>query len=151
MEAWRVHFDRASDGRLLYSCSDDASIARHDIRQSSHAFKRVAHHSAGVTSLHTDANYPHLLVSGSYDDSIRVWDKRKMKASLARLPLGGGVWRIEAHPNQRNLLLTACMYEGVKIVDLSAGKGSYINYGHADIGKGDVDFLIFGEEGGGGL
>ena len=54
----------------------------------------------------------------SYDDVMRVFDKRKLSNPMSQYQAGGGVWRIKPHPTDPNLLLLAAMYNGFHVVQL---------------------------------
>ena len=63
------------------------------------AEQTIEEHSTGVCALQASPHVPHLLVSGSYDETVKVWDTRNMSKSLATAQCGGGVWRLKFHPN----------------------------------------------------
>ncbi len=74
-------------------------------------------HGAGVTSIHPLASHPYLVLSGSYDCTLRVWDVRgggRRPVVEHALELGGGVWRMQPNPQDASVWLMACMQEGVK-------------------------------------
>jgi hypothetical protein len=48
----------------------------------------------GITSLIFPKNEPNHLISGSYDQKLRLWDIRNMKDSVTELDCKGGIWRI---------------------------------------------------------
>eukprot|EP00968_Pinguiococcus_pyrenoidosus_P028330 scaffold7773_cov258-Pinguiococcus_pyrenoidosus.AAC.3 len=77
-------------------------------------------HNAGVTAAQWHPTERHLLCSGSYDESVRIWDTRSLKAPLQCIETPGGVWRVKWHPNG-NLVLVASMYGGVCVADPSSG------------------------------
>lgn len=75
----------------------------------------------------------------SYDQHIRLWDIRNIKEETNTTKMPGEVWRLKWDPFTKSLLLAACMYNGVHIVDytsLNDGKivGSY--YEHKNISYG---------------
>lgn len=45
------------------------------------------------------------------------WDTRNMRSPVAKVDLGGGVWRIRQHPARRDLLAAACMHGGFKLLE----------------------------------
>ena len=53
----------------------------------------------------------------SYDESLALWDVRKMTTPLKDKPLGGGVWRIKWHPAHPSLAATACMHNHFNVLD----------------------------------
>ncbi|KAL5597029.1 hypothetical protein BROUX41_006303 [Berkeleyomyces rouxiae] len=95
-------------------------------------------HMAGVTSILPLSTKLHdgstLLVSGSYDDMIRVFAFKPQHETyglrscrlLSEATLGGGVWRIKVmHADSGAItLLVSCMYAGTRIVRLLLGDGS---------------------------
>lgn len=62
-----------------------------------------------------------LLWSFSYDNTVRLFDKRKLLVPLMQADVGGGAWRVKWHPSEKrkNDLLVACMHDGFKIVSFS--------------------------------
>lgn len=58
------------------------------------------------------------LVTGSYDEILRIFDTRQMKQTTSELQLNGGIWRLKSNPHQPELLLTACMYHNFNVVNL---------------------------------
>lgn len=59
------------------------------------------------------------LRSGSYDEAVRIWDARALRAPVSTIATGGGLWRLKWHPDPErgNLLLAACMHAGMRILD----------------------------------
>lgn len=53
----------------------------------------------------------------SYDEILRLWDKRNLKQPMSKTDLYGGIWRLKWYPFSTRYLLAACMYGGFKIVD----------------------------------
>ena len=73
-------------------------------------------HEAGVTSLlNLQQN---ILVTGSYDEKLRIFDTRQFKQPITEINLGGGIWRIKPSSKSPNILLVACMYLNFSIVDI---------------------------------
>jgi diphthine methyl ester acylhydrolase len=113
LKVWDVRSRPASpvyvNKRSVYSCrpSPPFGLSQHCDR-----------FDAGVTSIQSHPYVEHLLVVGSYDDNLRLFDVRKPLVPLAQLNVGGGVWRVKWHPlpTRRWDLLVACMYDGFKIV-----------------------------------
>lgn len=96
-------------------------------------------HDAGVTAilpLHPKAGKPSLVVTGSYDDHIRLFSLSSTSPysplraqNLAESNLGGGVWRLKLidmdneHSGDRRYLwrariLASCMHVGARVVEL---------------------------------
>jgi len=55
----------------------------------------------------------------SYDEFLRLWDKRNLRTSLSRCCVNSGIWRLKWDFVTHNFLLAACMYDGFKIIDCS--------------------------------
>ncbi|CEJ57228.1 hypothetical protein PMG11_05928 [Penicillium brasilianum] len=90
---------------------------------------RARHHTAGVTSilplpvsLVDDAP---ILLTGSYDEGLRVYHATRRGEVLAEQGLGGGVWRLqlldtkEFGSDRQFLVLASCMHAGTRIVRVS--------------------------------
>ena len=73
-------------------------------------------HQAGVCVIQSNPHCEHILASGSYDEHVRIWDIRTLRKPLEEISLGGGVWRLQWHPEWNNVLLCACMHNGFKVV-----------------------------------
>ncbi|RLL94934.1 hypothetical protein CFD26_104048 [Aspergillus turcosus] len=93
---------------------------------------RARHHTAGVTSilplpLPLREGAP-LLVTGSYDEYLRVYHATRRGQVLAEECLGGGVWRLQLLKTEqrpasetegegwRFLILASCMHAGTRVV-----------------------------------
>lgn len=99
LEPWTLAF--SPDASLLFSGGDDAvlqatqlSLSDNDAPSSIPLWIDRRTHQAGVTSILPLAN--DLLVTGSYDDHIRLLAAPPVgrRHVLAELHLGGGVWRL---------------------------------------------------------
>lgn len=97
--------------------------------QVSNTDDKARHHAAGVTSIlplpiPLFQNAP-VLLTGSYDEYIRVYHATSRGAVLAEEQLGGGVWRLQIIHTDRNeggvefLILASCMHAGTRIVRVS--------------------------------
>ncbi|CAH0385176.1 unnamed protein product [Bemisia tabaci] len=69
-----LHF--STDGSTIYSCSTDGTLALWDI-QRGERIKKLKGHSTFVNSCYPARRGPELVVSGSDDCSVRIWDARK--------------------------------------------------------------------------
>ncbi|KAG8229639.1 hypothetical protein J437_LFUL015590 [Ladona fulva] len=103
--------------KTLFSTTggDDNKLVIYDMRQDQRVTCKS--HDAGVTSLKCSKN-ANTLASGSYDEVLRLWDKRNWKYALEEIKLGGGVWRIKWNPNSQ-YILAACMHAGFKLINFS--------------------------------
>lgn len=105
---------------------------------------KARHHTAGVTSIvplpiplsHPLANGEPLLLTGSYDESLRVYHATRGGDVLAEAGLGGGVWRLQLLNSTKTepaksasqggekwtfLVLASCMHGGTRVVRVEVG------------------------------
>jgi len=134
LEAWIAAFNYW-DTQIIYTGADDCLFKGWDMRmgvtQSTFTSKK---HDMGVTSIQSSPHIEHILATGSYDERVRIWDARSMRAPLTEIETGGGVWRIKWHPSKRDTLLSASMHAGGFVIQLGGG---LINES-ADAVKGDI-------------
>lgn len=120
-EAWTCAFDRWTSQRV-YSGGDDCLLYAYDVRsETADRMWTNKAHGAGVTCLLSHPQHEHHLLTGSYDEQLRLFDTRFMKRTLAELNLNGGIWRIKPHHQRSDLILVACMYKNFSVVDLAIG------------------------------
>ncbi|GAD99424.1 conserved hypothetical protein [Paecilomyces variotii No. 5] len=91
---------------------------------------RARHHTAGVTSI-LPLPVPlfqgaPLILTGSYDEYLRVYHATQRGNVLAEMCLGGGVWRLQilrsSMPSEQTfsaLVLASCMHTGTRLVRVS--------------------------------
>ncbi|KAK1326246.1 WD-40 repeat-containing protein MSI5 [Acorus calamus] len=147
-EVWATSFDNHQP-QLLYTGSDDCRLSCWDLRESPSkpVFNDAKSHKMGVcciTKVPTDSN---MLLTGSYDEFLRVWDVRSASKPLSQssISLGGGVWRLKIHPCVSDFVLAACMHNGFAIAKIRSGVAevveTYKNHGSlaygADWQKGE--------------
>lgn len=96
---------------------------------------RARHHTAGVTSILPlpipMADDAPILLTGSYDESLRVYHATRRGEVLAEQGLGGGVWRLQLIDSKDKtldssdsdlaiertfLVLASCMHAGTRVV-----------------------------------
>lgn len=122
LEAWSIAVD-CWQADLVFSGSDDSSLKGWDLRQSPNmpAFVNRREHGAGVCCMQSSPAIEHLLVTGSYDERVRLWDLRMLRrpTCTSQVTTGGGVWRLKWHPHDPKLLLAACMHNGFAVLHLS--------------------------------
>lgn len=148
LEAWTVAYSPRTLEDLpcfLYSGGDDSALSirklvRHDTTLSYDPVARdFKSHGAGVTAIlplpiaqDTDGDF---LLTGSYDEYLRVYDTVNRPQVLAEEKLGGGVWRLKlisfSEPRKpsagRNAtisevsatVLASCMHAGVRVLRVS--------------------------------
>ena len=138
LEAWMATWSRAPcrRGNIIFSGGDDAIFQAWDIRETqgdtapARQFLDRKTHGAGVTCitevLGTDGAHDTTVLTGSYDNMIRLWDWRNTSRPILQtsFDMGGGVWRIKPHPSDPSILLAATMYDGFKIVSVDSAGGT---------------------------
>lgn len=97
--------------------ADDCNLKGWDIRE---GFSRPIfskRHSMGVTCIQFAPHTEHLVAVGCYDEHIKLWDSRNMKAPLSSGHTnGGGVWRVKwLNYNSKHFLGAACMHAGFQL------------------------------------
>jgi len=116
-EAWTCCFSKR-DQNLMFSGGDDCMLSFYDKRiDSNKAIKKnTKSHMMGVTSMvcSSEAEDEWLMWTGSYDESVRLWDIRNARCEVDSISVGGGVWRIKQKSNR---LLIGAMHDGFKIVE----------------------------------
>jgi diphthamide biosynthesis protein 7 len=123
-EAWTAGFDYWNPN-IVYSGGDDAMFCRFDVRQLNNGPTATDRrtHEMGVSAIQSHPLTEHLLLTGSYDESLRLWDVRSIKQPVHSFSTGGGVWRIKPHPQNPSLVLLANMYSGFKAVTADPASG----------------------------
>ncbi|KAJ7169893.1 WD40-repeat-containing domain protein [Mycena filopes] len=117
-EPWIAAWDYW-DSSVIYSGGDDLKLKGWDTRQGfsqpTFANKRF---DAGITTIQSHPHVENLLAVGSYDNTVRLFDKRKPLVPVTQVDVGGGAWRVKWHPSpsRENDLLVACMHDGFKVV-----------------------------------
>ncbi|KAK3224622.1 hypothetical protein Dsin_004484 [Dipteronia sinensis] len=128
-ELWATSFD-IHQPHLVYTGSDDCKLSCWDIRDSPArlAFLNSKVHTMGVCCITKSPSDPNTLLTGSYDEYLRVWDVRSISKPVSEtsVRLGGGVWRIKHHPFVPGLILTACMHNGFAVVKVDGEKAEVI-------------------------
>lgn len=120
LEAWIIACDY-ENGNLLYSGADDCRLKVWDQRMGfDNACFTSKYHEMGVCSIQANPVRKHVFASGSYDESVVLWDNRSMKTPLCEFKTGGGVWRLKWHPHHSNVILAACMRNGYKVIEYNS-------------------------------
>ncbi|KAK6151549.1 hypothetical protein DH2020_014184 [Rehmannia glutinosa] len=148
-EVWAASFD-IQQPMLVYTGSDDCKFCCWDLRDgpSNLVFQNTKVHKMGICCIAKSPFDPNTLLTGSYDECLRVWDVRSTSKPVneSSICLGGGVWRIKHHPSIQGLVLTACMHNGFAIVKFEGDQADVVEtyekhgslaYG-ADWQRGDV-------------
>jgi diphthine methyl ester acylhydrolase len=80
-------------------------------------------HDAGVVSILPVSES--VVLTGSYDNSLRVFDYRNLRRPVSNVDLDGGVWRILPRPDSKSTsFLACCMQSGARTVSLDHGSVS---------------------------
>ncbi|XP_071722796.1 uncharacterized protein [Rutidosis leptorrhynchoides] len=120
-EVWTTSFD-IHQPDLVYTGSDDCKFSCWDLRDgpSKLAFQNSNVHKMGVCCIVKSPDEPNTVLTGSYDEILRVWDVRSTSKPVneSSICLGGGVWRIKYHPHVQGSVLAACMHNGFAIVKI---------------------------------
>ncbi|KAB2633340.1 diphthamide biosynthesis protein 7-like protein [Pyrus ussuriensis x Pyrus communis] len=128
-EVWTASYD-IHQPQLVYSGSDDCKFKCWDLRDgpSKLAFQNTKAHTMGVCCIAKNPYDSNSVVTGSYDEYLRLWDVRSISTPVneTSVCLGGGVWRIKFHPFVAGLVLTACMHNGFSIVNINEDKTEVI-------------------------
>ena len=124
-ELWTTCFD-LHQPQLVYTGSDDCKFCCWDMRDnpSKMVFQNSMVHKMGVCCIAKSPSDPNTILTGSYDECLRVWDLRSISRPINEISvcLGGGVWRIKHHPFVSGLVLAACMHNGFAIVNIEGEK-----------------------------
>ena len=111
---------------VVWTGADDCTLKGWDLRSGcgSASFSNRKAHQMGVTAIQFSALSEHLAATGSYDESLRLWDARQTRRPLSELAVGGGIWRIKWHPTDAGRVVVAAMHGGVATVDVSGAAPS---------------------------
>ncbi|KAL2649763.1 hypothetical protein R1flu_017891 [Riccia fluitans] len=123
-EAWVVSYDSWKP-QILFSGGDDSQFCCWDLRDTqTPVFRDRRTHQMGVCSIQSNPLLENILVTGSYDEYVRLWDLRMIQKPLMQveLGLGGGVWRLKWHHKDSGLILAACMHNGFAIARIEGGE-----------------------------
>ena len=71
----------ASDGLHIISGSDDRKVKLWDLATEDVVWDSKSQHTDYVRCVETSPSNPDIFVSGSYDHSVRIWDKRQAEAA----------------------------------------------------------------------
>ncbi|CAH0398057.1 unnamed protein product [Chilo suppressalis] len=118
-ESWIAAFNYWNT-EVFYSGGDDCVFKCYDVRVPDAAVSTNRSHEAGVTAVRSNMDCEHQLLTGSYDEKVRLWDARNLRKCTEETDVGGGVWRLKWHPYRPDTVLAACMYGGFRILRVDA-------------------------------
>ncbi|KAF0983968.1 hypothetical protein FDP41_007883 [Naegleria fowleri] len=122
-ECWASAF-HSFNSQLMYSGGDDSIFKLYDIHNRKCIFKSSNMHSSGICCIQHSPFKEYEFYTGSYDDTLKVWDCRMFSNSnsgssgsisgsssisgrfqpIHTFELGGGVWNIKPIPLTHNPL-----------------------------------------------
>ncbi|XP_023953135.1 diphthine methyltransferase isoform X1 [Bicyclus anynana] len=114
-EAWIAAFNYWNPN-VFYSGGDDCIFKSYDVRVPDVPATTDRSHGAGVTAIRSHVTVEHQLLTGSYDEKVRLWDTRSLKRCVTETDVNGGVWRLKWSPSNSDVVLAACMYGGFRIL-----------------------------------
>uniref|UniRef100_A0A915HJ39 methylated diphthine methylhydrolase n=1 Tax=Romanomermis culicivorax TaxID=13658 RepID=A0A915HJ39_ROMCU len=135
-EVWTCCFDPESSGCVVVAGAENGQLKIFDQRCSPPSVQYVKNrcHEAGVTHVGCSSQNPHEILTGGYDDKLKIWDKRNMNYCVDEMNLGGGVWRVKFEKLTKascgpRRLLCSCMYNGWALMDIDqSGKLKLIEH-----------------------
>ncbi|KAF3228356.1 hypothetical protein TWF106_007388 [Orbilia oligospora] len=183
LEAWASIF--SIDGKTLYSGGDDGSFAAWDLGALNNSedmgddeeqtpvqtYRNRKIHTAGVTSiLPVTISGQEYIITGSYDQFVRIFSPSTKRWLDTSIDLEGGVWRLEILSNNNFIqkeqgissdkdaeiyILASCMHAGCCILSAELKEGGEIiltpiatmkehesmNYASACIGNNEPMFI----------
>lgn len=82
-------------------------------------------HKAGITKIARLENEENLVIVGSYDENISIFDVRYPSCSVSKQNLECSIWEIKQNRFKgRDLLSISCIYDGLKVYELDRDKKS---------------------------
>ena len=92
---------------VVYTGGDDCLFRGWDLRTDCALplFSNKKAHTMGVCSMQSHPRHEHMLVTGCFDEMVRLWDLRTLNQPLSQHCVGGGVWRLQWHPSDPDRLL----------------------------------------------
>ena len=114
-QVWTASFDKFNNS-LIYSGADDNLLSIYDYKSNKSIYKNDNIHKMGICSIIDSFKNEYTLLTGSYDEYLRLFDKRKMNQTLDELKFKDGVWRIKWNQKKNDKILIATMRDHFNIV-----------------------------------
>lgn len=87
---------------IVYSGADDAKLCAFDTLANETIFdKKVGQYDSGICHIINNPIDANQIIVGSFDEYIRIYDKRHMDKSVFTKKLDGGVWRMAGKSQQK--------------------------------------------------
>ncbi|KAJ1609233.1 hypothetical protein OIY81_2428 [Cryptosporidium canis] len=119
-EVWTVSF-LDQEGNLLATGADDCTLSLWDLRTScldGPAAQNRKTHSMGVTCIQKSSKCDQFW-TGCYDETLRLWDSRRLNAPLYEHKVHGGIWRISQFEGYLGMALC---YFGLEYLQLDSNQ-----------------------------
>lgn len=137
-----------SDAHTVVTGGEDGSMKQWDARSRAQISQSKVF-EAGVVFVDFLRESDQIL-TGSYDENVRVFDRRNLKNVLKEKKLSGGVWNIEQNDQE---YCVSCMYGGysilnsetLDIVHQNRDVGANLLYGATRISNKSVVFCTFND------
>ncbi|TIA96245.1 hypothetical protein E3P94_02653 [Wallemia ichthyophaga] len=130
-ETWIAAWDHYSPNHILYTGADDCVFKAWDLRFGLNApVSSNKKFDGGVTTISNSPHNQNELAVGSYDETLRIFDKRNLKTPTSSIKTSGGIWRIKYHESDDSKLVMANMYGGFDVVDLHSSAIVHTNTHH---------------------
>ncbi|KAH8877718.1 Diphthine methyltransferase [Schistosoma japonicum] len=108
---------------MVFTGGDDSKCCVWDLRDGCKKPLNTIRHSMGVCSVQNYSDVEHFISTGSYDETLYIWDLRMIHSSkdFVSIPLhschfGGGVWRHKWGPH--NCVIVSAMHGGFAVAHL---------------------------------
>ena len=119
----------STDGTKIYTCSADKTISVWDV-ETSKRIKKIVGHTSFVNTCYPARRGLDLIVSGSDDNTTRVWDVRQ-KDPVHTLESKFAITAVTFN-DTADKVFTSGLDNQIKIWDLRKNDIDYVLYGHTD-------------------
>ncbi|CAH8538759.1 Diphthine methyltransferase [Schistosoma haematobium] len=125
-EAWCACLNKWNS-EIVFTGSDDSKCCVWDLREGCKKPLNIIRHSVGVCSIQNYPDVDYSISTGSYDDTLYLWDLRMIHSSdkvtnttttpLQKCQFNGGVWRHKWGP--QNYVIVSAIHDGFAVAHLS--------------------------------
>ncbi|TIC02443.1 WD40 repeat-like protein [Wallemia mellicola] len=130
-ETWIAAWDHYKPNDIIYTGADDCVLKCWDLR--SGVDTPIASNKRFEGGVTTIANSPHdqnIIAVGSYDENLRIFDKRNINKPINSIKTSGGIWRIKFSEVENMRMVMANMYGGFDVVNYQTNVIEYTNSDH---------------------